>query len=1799
MALRNGLPVNSSEVAQVYRKALALGFDKDASLHSYFAVSIIHYGCLLLSSHRIYNQIIVKNTKKLTAIFKQEQYITDLLEENDIVRLNKLLSGRGGGRLVISFPSAFARDQWYDKLGDVCRGKYIEAQTAANIEEGNLQKPANSTSTNIVYTGVFEKAARNAEGIYKGWRQRYFVLSGSHITYYTKAQGERKGSMRVMGGAVRIMDPREFVSPRQSLARGGDTTLHTNRLYCLEIEEGRDISTISHDLLDDAQKRVRLAKAMKLEHLLSQAVRYRSLVVLRKMLNYAKDLEMMVDYKIIRAAKQCLADLQEHSLKQEIHAATRLIPRDHVLRELLHSCQEYKLDPSYPSLIKINKLLTKSEIERELLRAAHYIRYDDIDGFIRCFRKLAKVDWSQTQAEVQKLQYVNLFILFVSMVAHQQHLLGRTMLTRRFYKKALILSSAQHVETESMDLVRLFLYLNHNVNIHHALDILGKASGNKEESLTGQFNEMEGHQISGQTDDIQSFIEEINGLPFSSSRHHAIVKYPKLRGATENEKVNGKHGFSFFGKKSNKKISRRRSAFALEIMCYSPSPISKPLLLVENTANVATYIEAFVILNALMGERPFSSLARPGKSKIIKSPASPTTALADLLAAMNDIPGLVDECYFQLCKQLNGNEMAQSYSKGWLLFCIYLSSSLPSNSATPYLLFFVQEQLQRLIVLNNGIEKEDEAWSGAEKDRREEISAEEKQLVIENQKFALAAAKYAFFLLNRSIERADSGSLTAPPLSFSKVDVLPYLEVIMEQRLLDVEIVLMTGSVVTISLPFSQLSTPFSLLVRLCEILLPPEFLRYYRYKEEEMVTFDAEGRKLSEIDQQLVDDYDSLFNVDYFIDRYLQRKMLGSNLDGQVAEDDLGRRILSEEQWTALATNMFRNFGLFRLDPSACVMYEGDDHISVNLLSLPVQPILDQLVDWQHDLQFEILHSFVLDNVLDQRHNLQHLEQQGSRRFVLRNILAAPKLEHFCGDYDWFGREFASFERNQRLQTMKDWLQTDSSNHVVKIQGHNDPSAAILPQDHLRLDLLFAEESRYVNSRLALLNDEHFHYLLAMQLAISWFHQSRASQNNDNGDEKIRVDNTTAGVAGCYTEDRLRPLRRRIEHFNLHKHKQITLLRNSLRKENTVGSNDEAGSSADDTDNSSSDEGLDGDNPADLQRLQRKYERIRAAQKYSPKPTLRAGRELFASTSAQSIDGDLADERFKDAQESDEEHDELAELDGHWEPSCISVNQAITTHDLEHLHQLLDALGVSYRSDNESSSGLQIDLLWQYMAVFHTTATESGSNPQSAFYRYLIKRAYHDYLTGVTAYCGLHYREVRLVTLFLDVNLRHESPELTAYVDQFRGPLPVLLAVSSEGVYLCDATSWAVIFHSPLFDIQRVEVIDNTPLSTQRRSSSAVNDQCLLKLHINGLQIGLLCVTEEVWSILHILKICTQQALTSCDPELGSDHSVDNLITSLDLHKISTKSTEEDGQHSLLQVFVLRYCPFLPPPPSFETFGLRLDASKSFRPLMNKRQVMLQMRLESLQRDEALSSLATVARYEKSQEQMNKQPRPSQDDDQEDDENDDDGNVNVLRESKSKSRKNKKKRQMRSIFGDVHGSVTSVQQVQERMISSLTGVVNQQANKYLFNLNSRQVRQSMHGSIYLTQGATESKGNNLSNLPIRVGGVIRTPGTHLTTTQHNQEVGTKKVELRSSLQFPNQISAPFIDSLDGSITNNGGQSRPPDMEGVLLQLEETYDIKVQRHRCSGVTGTTTKPSEEFVQGQQHNHKAYIYGLST
>ena len=87
-------------------------------------------------------------------------------------------------------------------FGDFKTMKFIVPNLTALIA-GNIREQE------VFFTGTLEKAARNDQGLVRGWRQRFFQLNTTSLSYFTKPRGDRKGIIRVLGGGVRRMEASE------------------------------------------------------------------------------------------------------------------------------------------------------------------------------------------------------------------------------------------------------------------------------------------------------------------------------------------------------------------------------------------------------------------------------------------------------------------------------------------------------------------------------------------------------------------------------------------------------------------------------------------------------------------------------------------------------------------------------------------------------------------------------------------------------------------------------------------------------------------------------------------------------------------------------------------------------------------------------------------------------------------------------------------------------------------------------------------------------------------------------------------------------------------------------------------------------------------------------------------------------------------------------------------------------------------------------------------------------------------------------------------------------------------------------------------------------------------------------------------------------------------------------------------------------------------------------------------------------------------------------------------------------
>ena len=111
-----------------------------------------------------------------------------------------------------------------------------------------------------------------------------------------------------------------------------------------------------------------------------------------------------------------------------------------------------------------------------------------------------------------------------------------------------------------------------------------------------------------------------------------------------------------------------------------------------------------------------------------------------------------------------------------------------------------------------------------------------------------------------------------------------------------------------------------------------------------------------------------------------------------------------------------------------------------------------------------------------------------------------AMKSEEFSDELDLFNTQLSDFDIINSRILWFDWLKNKLDDR--------------LPSDHLRIDLLFAEDVRYVNSNIYFLSSDSFNYLVAIQLCLNWSNIS-VEEWADKDDDII--DDVNLSVRPCY----------------------------------------------------------------------------------------------------------------------------------------------------------------------------------------------------------------------------------------------------------------------------------------------------------------------------------------------------------------------------------------------------------------------------------------------------------------------------------------------------------------------------------------------------------------------------------------------------------------------------------------------------------------------------------------------------------
>lgn len=148
------------------------------------------------------------------------------------------------------------------------------------------------------------------------------------------------------------------------------------------------------------------------------------------------------------------------------------------------------------------------------------------------------------------------------------------------------------------------------------------------------------------------------------------------------------------------------------------------------------------------------------------------------------------------------------------------------------------------------------------------------------------------------------------------------------------------------------------------------------------------------------------------------------------------------------LAMKLFRGFCLYESDGIGGI---------IDLQSIPVQPDEDSVLQWQTDFLWDLVQNYSTSNT--------------PRQLLLRRRLLLCSEDLF-DQIDVFRDMAIDRDTLGTKRLWSNWLRDESNG---------------LPIDHVRIDMLFAEESRYVNSRLYAMSEDAYAYLTALQMTLSW----------------------------------------------------------------------------------------------------------------------------------------------------------------------------------------------------------------------------------------------------------------------------------------------------------------------------------------------------------------------------------------------------------------------------------------------------------------------------------------------------------------------------------------------------------------------------------------------------------------------------------------------------------------------------------------------------------------------------------------
>lgn len=341
--------ISIEEVMSVLYKAKSLDMENDNALKDFF---------------QIFNSFLKKSNTKLNNLTKQENQVSEIIKSADPLKLESLLSHRGSLKLTIKLPTYDILNDWMITLQEVAKG-----------DEGIYAEQVRTS--HIIKSDFLQKTARSDINLSKGWRTRYFTLSGGILSYSSKIGGEVKGTVRIIGGSVRRLGLEET---------GGQP-------FCLEITEGRDISKIPNYLIDEAKKALTRIKHRNIENTFYDSVHERDYVKLNQVLKDIDTYGVKVDPEIKQLAIVTFHEYELKALLDDLQETIYLVPRrraDEIVSKLL----KFNIDINNVDFFRARNLVCSNEVNECLVRCLWAIEKRNEKIFKSSFFQLTNVDQS-------------------------------------------------------------------------------------------------------------------------------------------------------------------------------------------------------------------------------------------------------------------------------------------------------------------------------------------------------------------------------------------------------------------------------------------------------------------------------------------------------------------------------------------------------------------------------------------------------------------------------------------------------------------------------------------------------------------------------------------------------------------------------------------------------------------------------------------------------------------------------------------------------------------------------------------------------------------------------------------------------------------------------------------------------------------------------------------------------------------------------------------------------------------------------------------------------------------------------------------------------------------------------------------------------------------------------------------------------------------------------------------------------------------------------------------------------------